>query len=86
MREILRGHCTHDGDSSGNGKRQGAVHSVSHHSTTRDPAKRKHRCVDFVKLKFLHEYAAFMPRGAVSRQGERAVTHLPQLKIESTKN
>jgi hypothetical protein len=39
-----------------------------------------------VKLKFLHEYAAFMPRGAVSRQGERAVTHLPQLKIESTKN
>jgi hypothetical protein len=39
-----------------------------------------------VKLKFRNEYAAFMSRGAVSRQRKRAVTHLPQLKIESAKN
>jgi hypothetical protein len=54
----------------------------SHHSTTLAPAKGKHRCVDFVKLKFRNEYAPFMPRGAVSR----LITHLPQLKIESAEN
>jgi hypothetical protein len=37
------------------------------------PRKGKHRCVDFVKLKFRNEYAPFMPRGAVSR----LVTPLP---------
>jgi hypothetical protein len=54
----------------------------SHHSTTLAPAKGKHRCVDFVKLKFRNEYAPFMPRGAVSR----LIIHLPQLKIESAEN
>jgi hypothetical protein len=48
------------------------------------PALRNYSCVGFVKLNFIHEYAAVMP--TFHAKNRQTAKHLPQLKFGCTVN
>jgi len=48
---------------------------------TNRPTLGNHRCGDFVKLNFIHGYAAFTQTSRARKNRHQTAKHLPQLKI-----